>query len=332
MINKLLRGRTGEQYMLIALCVSMCIITQAGRSGRREKDSLSILVAYDSPLDQHLMRHPEFLHRTRFEQALIEPYNVHILRKHVLCAVYEHPLRISRDAAFFGDAQILANVVLDMRTRGWLASVRETSGVLGWLLVPNGWKPYFDAQRRLYASSSDTTSSGSHDIIAQSVKGFSRDSQTVMAVASAATRQAGPGSGGGGGFVDDSANDGVTVSMRHRPYGKSSFPTNGRGGYRQKRSRATSTDVIIDEWATSSSLITHTFANTSSGAAPGQSVVLTSPAPDVSIRNVNDRQYSVLDGATGDTIDQIDDHRAHFEVCLGWWSRKQVYPLCVLPC
>ena len=34
---------------------------QAGRAGRRERESLSLLVGFDGPLDQHFMRHPDNL-------------------------------------------------------------------------------------------------------------------------------------------------------------------------------------------------------------------------------------------------------------------------------
>lgn len=34
---------------------------QAGRAGRREQRSLSVCVAFDGPLDQHFMKHPEEL-------------------------------------------------------------------------------------------------------------------------------------------------------------------------------------------------------------------------------------------------------------------------------
>ena len=75
---------------------------QAGRSGRREGRSLSILVAFDDPLDQYFMRHPDFFFSKDFENALINPSNPYILKAHLLCAAWEAPLT-ANDAPFFGE-------------------------------------------------------------------------------------------------------------------------------------------------------------------------------------------------------------------------------------
>ena len=74
---------------------------QAGRSGRRQEDSLSVLVARNDPLDQYLVRHPDFFFGRPHENALIAPHNPHILAPHLLCAAYELPLT-ARDAELFG--------------------------------------------------------------------------------------------------------------------------------------------------------------------------------------------------------------------------------------
>ena len=65
---------------------------QAGRSGRGEKPSLSVLVAQDNPLDQYLMRNPEFFFSRRFERALLNPNNPYVLEPHLVCAAWEKPL------------------------------------------------------------------------------------------------------------------------------------------------------------------------------------------------------------------------------------------------
>jgi len=72
---------------------------QAGRSGRGDNPSLSVLVAQDSPLDQYLMRNPSFFFARRFEQALINPSNVHVLEPHLLCAAWERPLVVEEARA-----------------------------------------------------------------------------------------------------------------------------------------------------------------------------------------------------------------------------------------
>ncbi|MBI2836625.1 MAG: DEAD/DEAH box helicase [Chloroflexi bacterium] len=74
---------------------------QAGRSGRGRAPSMSFLIALDNPLDQYLMRNPDFFFRKNFENALVNPENPYILRAHLLCAAWEQPLPES-DTAFFG--------------------------------------------------------------------------------------------------------------------------------------------------------------------------------------------------------------------------------------
>jgi len=75
---------------------------QAGRSGRSGNPSLSVLVAQNNPLDQYLMRNPNFLFSRRFEEALLNPNNPYILEPHVLCAAWERPL-MAEEASEIGE-------------------------------------------------------------------------------------------------------------------------------------------------------------------------------------------------------------------------------------
>ena len=63
---------------------------QAGRSGRTEQPSLSVLVASSNPLDQYLAHHPEYIFSNP-ESALLDPNNLLILLDHLTCAAYEIP-------------------------------------------------------------------------------------------------------------------------------------------------------------------------------------------------------------------------------------------------
>ena len=74
---------------------------QAGRAGRRQGESLAILVAADDPLDQYLMRHAEFLFGSPCEEAVIDLENPRILGSHLACAAYEIPIR-EGDEEYFG--------------------------------------------------------------------------------------------------------------------------------------------------------------------------------------------------------------------------------------
>ncbi|MBQ3574350.1 MAG: DEAD/DEAH box helicase, partial [Clostridia bacterium] len=64
---------------------------QAGRAGRRGSVSLMIVVASSGPLDQYIIRHPEYFFEQSPESALINPNNLYILLNHIKCAAYELP-------------------------------------------------------------------------------------------------------------------------------------------------------------------------------------------------------------------------------------------------
>jgi len=101
---------------------------QAGRSGRGKERSLSFLIGLDGPLDQYLMRHPEFFFKRSFENALVNPDNPYIARAHLLCAAWEMPLS-KGDEAFFGE--VLERERAELERRG---ALRERRGQ--WYLAP----------------------------------------------------------------------------------------------------------------------------------------------------------------------------------------------------
>lgn len=102
---------------------------QAGRSGRSGDRSLSVLVARNDPLDQYLMRHPEFFFGRSPEQALVSPENPYILKPHLLCAAYEAPLT-EQDEALFGSSyrkcveELAEEELLRQGRDGWYPDTR----------------------------------------------------------------------------------------------------------------------------------------------------------------------------------------------------------------
>lgn len=66
---------------------------QSGRSGRRDRPSITVLVASSSPVDQFLMNHPDYFFGASPEHARINPDNLHILVDHAKCAAFELPFR-----------------------------------------------------------------------------------------------------------------------------------------------------------------------------------------------------------------------------------------------
>ena len=76
---------------------------QAGRAGRGTDPSLVILIAYNDPLDQYLMRHPDYFFGASPEHAALNPQNPYILASHLRCAAFELPLQ-ERDVHLFGES------------------------------------------------------------------------------------------------------------------------------------------------------------------------------------------------------------------------------------
>ncbi|KAI6780429.1 putative ATP-dependent helicase-like protein [Emericellopsis cladophorae] len=76
---------------------------QSGRAGRRNKDSLSILVGDSFPTDQHYMQNPNELF-TKANCALqVDLDNLLVREGHIQCAAYEMPIRPKEDAKYFGE-------------------------------------------------------------------------------------------------------------------------------------------------------------------------------------------------------------------------------------
>lgn len=86
---------------------------QFGRAGRQGSTALSVLVASDEPVDQFIIRNPDYFLERNPEAARIDPTNLRIVVEHLKCAVFE----LEWDATTaFGDL-----------------TVEETNEVLGFL-------------------------------------------------------------------------------------------------------------------------------------------------------------------------------------------------------
>ena len=106
---------------------------QAGRAGRREAESLAVLVAQDDPLDQYLAQHHEELFDRPAEDAVIDPTNPYVMGPHLRCAARELPLAPDDVGAFFGPQaeplleQLIADGSLARRKGGTVHDVGRTS-------------------------------------------------------------------------------------------------------------------------------------------------------------------------------------------------------------
>ncbi|MBE3597693.1 MAG: DEAD/DEAH box helicase [Limnochordaceae bacterium] len=65
---------------------------QAGRAGRKQETGLAVLVAHESPVDQYLANHPEYLWGRASEPGVLDPDNPQVILGHLRAATYELPL------------------------------------------------------------------------------------------------------------------------------------------------------------------------------------------------------------------------------------------------
>lgn len=89
---------------------------QSGRAGRKTDMSLAVLVASSDPLDQFLVRHPDYLLERSPEHALVNPDNLLILLQHLRCAAFELPFREGEGFGRAGGAQVAE--LLEFLTEG----------------------------------------------------------------------------------------------------------------------------------------------------------------------------------------------------------------------
>lgn len=113
---------------------------QAGRSGRRERPSLAVYVAFEGPLDQHFMNFPQKLFRGPIECCHIDSKNRQVLEQHLNCAAVEHPLSLLHDEKYFGPG--LTNSIMALKSKGYLTtdSSRDVSAQI-WSYVGHEKKP-----------------------------------------------------------------------------------------------------------------------------------------------------------------------------------------------
>ncbi|MGQ9603271.1 MAG: DEAD/DEAH box helicase [bacterium] len=88
---------------------------QAGRAGRKSSESLVILIAYNDPIDQYLIRNPRYIFERSPENAVVDPENPYILAGHLSCAAFELPLTEDDNKYFGSTAWTIVHVLEEAR-------------------------------------------------------------------------------------------------------------------------------------------------------------------------------------------------------------------------
>ena len=74
---------------------------QAGRAGRGIEESVAVLVAFQNPLDQYFMKHPQVFFDKSHEEAVIDLSNPYIVSGHLMCAASELPIQLEEDGKYW---------------------------------------------------------------------------------------------------------------------------------------------------------------------------------------------------------------------------------------
>ena len=96
---------------------------QAGRSGRRHDESLAVLLAGNDPVDQYLLRHPDYFFAQSPEHAVVDPDNPYVLAKHLPAAAFELPLKPDSDLERFGP--LAGPIAGALHDQGIITNVKE---------------------------------------------------------------------------------------------------------------------------------------------------------------------------------------------------------------
>lgn len=75
---------------------------QSGRAGRRNKDSLSVLVGDCFATDQYYMENPDEIFTKPNCELQVDLQNMLVLEGHIQCAAFEMPIRADEDKVYFG--------------------------------------------------------------------------------------------------------------------------------------------------------------------------------------------------------------------------------------
>ncbi len=106
---------------------------QAGRAGRRNRNSVVSLLAFENPLDQYIMKHPNILFDKSPENIIIDTDNEIIKAGQILCAISELPFVSNKEKEYFGEInnEILKDFINEGIVRktqyGFVTTVKATN-------------------------------------------------------------------------------------------------------------------------------------------------------------------------------------------------------------
>jgi DEAD/DEAH box helicase domain-containing protein len=100
---------------------------QAGRAGRRSKESIAVYVGFEGALDQYFMNFPDKLFGKPVEHCQVDSHNHKVLGQHLACAAFEKPLCPEHDERHFGSG--LSSAMAALKDEGCLSLANDSADV-----------------------------------------------------------------------------------------------------------------------------------------------------------------------------------------------------------
>ncbi len=107
---------------------------RGGRVGRSGRESAIVLIPDQDALDQYIVNHPDQFLESRYEKAVIDPFNTEILKAHLPCAAAELPVEAGEPE--FSDKRT-EKVLAELTASGTLLQAAEGDRWIAAALQPH---------------------------------------------------------------------------------------------------------------------------------------------------------------------------------------------------
>jgi len=147
---------------------------RGGRVGRKERESLIILVSMQNALDQYFMKHPEAFFKSNYEAAVVDPQNKPILKAHIECAASELPIAIDdkyfpekNSPEIFNELKQEGRLLQSVENRSYHARKRRPQMEVDIRSVGQSWTIFIPAGQTKSGKNSVVGSMGGHRVFSE---------------------------------------------------------------------------------------------------------------------------------------------------------------------
>jgi len=147
---------------------------RGGRVGRKERESLIVLVAMQNALDQYFMKHPRAFFESGYEAAVVDPHNKPILKAHIECAASELAIPVddqyfpeSKSPELFAELKQEGRLVQSVKDRSYRAQRRRPQLEVDIRSIGDSWTIFIAAKDAESSQRSVVGSMGGHRVYSE---------------------------------------------------------------------------------------------------------------------------------------------------------------------